>query len=413
MNHMKTPMLAALAASFGFTVLTGCPSPNANQGALQGPSAADAPTLQASKQIPVGNSPHGMAVAGGYLYNANQGAASISVIDPSTDTVIKEVPVTGGSPGYTKAFHDGKHALVIDAKQGNLLVLDPAKDHAIIQTIALGKGPDKIAIDEDDKSVLVSLTDESKALLLTFEADRSKAPARQELAVGSVAPAQFKHRAIAFQHGWAVVPNSGDNNTHLLNPSASTIASGGSVAPVTSGNGPGPVGIGSVAEQAVVALVGNVASNTITLFSLPSSEATTLSNVGLSPNDMLVDAQLKRAFVTMAGSNELAVIDYVGKTVVGRVPTGKRPVHIGMAPLMPEAAHYGVLSDSSERLSHEIWVGNDDGESVTIVDGESLRVKATVMTGKGHHIIAFAGSKGYVSNLTDNTVSVIDRTAIK
>jgi YVTN family beta-propeller protein len=420
MMNMKHTFLAALVASFGAATLTGCPTPGASQNPGQtnaqtgAQAAADAPTLQASKQITVGASPHGMALAGGYVYNANQGAASISVIDPATDAVIKEVAVPNGSPGYTKAFHDGKHVLVIDSKQGNLLVLDPAKDHAIVQTIAVGKGPDKIAIDEDDKSVLVSLTDESKAILFTFDADRAKAPARQELAVGSVAPAQFKHRAIAFMHGWAVVPNSGENNTHLLNPGASTVASAGTPAQtVTGGNTPGPVGIGTVSDQAVVALVGNVASNTITLFNLPTFEATTLSNVGLSPNDVIVDAQLKRAFVTMAGSNELTAIDYVGKAVVGRAPTGKRPVHIAMAPVMPQTARYSVQNDSRAQLSHEIWVGNDDGESVTVVDGETMRVKATVMTGKGHHIIAFAGTKAYVSNLTDNTVSVIDRTAIK
>jgi hypothetical protein len=44
----------------------------------------------------------------------------------------------------------------------------------------------------------------------------------------------------------------------------------------------------------------------------------------------------------MAGSNEPAVIDYVGKTVVGLGPTDKRLVHAGMAPLMPAAAKSGA-----------------------------------------------------------------------
>lgn len=398
MNKILPVALAAALAS-----MVGCQNPGSNQ---QTPVPPATLTAQAAKQITVGATPHGMTSANGFVYNSNQGAASISVIDPATETVLKEIPVPNGTPGYTKAFHDGKHILTLDAKQGNLLVIDTTK-HEVVQTIAVGKGPDKVVIDEEDKTVLVSLTDESKAVLLTFDADRTKAPARKEFAVGPVAAAQFKHRSIAYNHDWAVVPNSGENNVTIINVRT------GASQNVMDGNSPGPVGIGSASEQAVAALVGNVASNTLTIFALPSFEKTTLSDVGLAPTEMIFDAQLKRGYVTMSGSNDVAVIDYVGKKVVGRVPVGKRPVHIFMAPPMPTASKFTVANDDSETLSHEIWVGNDDGESVSIFDGETLRVKATIMTGKGHHKMAFVGTKAFVSNMNDNNVSVIDRTTIQ
>jgi YVTN family beta-propeller protein len=407
---MKQITSIALMAAVASAVI-GCqgqtqPS-NPSQAGGQGQTAASAPTLQPLKQITVGKTPHGMTAANGFIYNSNQGAASISVIDPATDTVVKEIPVADGTPGYTKAFHDGKHVLTLDRKNGNLLVIDPAKDHQVIQTISVGLGPDRVLIDEDDKTVMVALTDESKLVQFTFDADRAKVPARKDLAVGSVAPAQSKHRSIDFKHGWAMSPNSGENNISLVNLSAGTTQT------VMAGNSPGPVGIGTAAEQAVAALVGNAASNTISLFDLPSYEQTTLSDVGLSPTEMTFDAQLRRAYVTMAGSNDVAVIDYVGKKLIGRVPAGKRPVHIFMAPPMPSAAAYHVAADGTQALSHEIWVGNDDGGSVTVFDGDTLRVKATIMTGNGHHKMAFVGTKAYVSNLIDGTVSVVDRTAIK
>ncbi|MNS36627.1 hypothetical protein D3C72_688210 [compost metagenome] len=405
-HHTSAVLLTAIAAT-----VIGCqaqtqPSSQTPNGA-QAQLVANAPTLQPIKQITVGKVPHGMSAASGFVYNSNQGGGSISVIDPTTDTVVKEISVADGTPGYTKAFHDGKHVLTLDRKNGTLLVIDPAKDHQVVQTIAVGQGPDRILIDEDDKTVMVALTDESKLVQLTFEADRTKSTVRKDLAVGSVAPAASKHRSIDFKHEWAVSPNSGENNVSLLNLVAGTTQT------VMAGNSPGPVGIGTAAEQAAVALVGNVASNTISIFALPTYEQTTLSDVGLAPTEMTFDAQLRRAYVTMAGSNDVAVVDYMGKKLVGRVPAGKRPVHIFMAPPIPGTAAYQVAADGTSVLSHEIWVGNDDGGSVTVFDGDTLRVKATLMTGNGHHKMAFVGTKAYVSNLIDGTVSVIDRTQIK
>jgi len=36
-----------------------------------------------------------------------------------------------------------------------------------------------------------------------------------------------------------------------------------------------------------------------------------------------------------------------------------------------------------------------------------------ITVGNGHHKMAFTATKAYVSNITDNTVSVIDRSAIQ
>lgn len=175
----------------------------------------------------------------------------------------------------------------------------------------------------------------------------------------------------------------------------------GKVKTVADGNEPAPVAIGTRDGSAVVAIVGNKASNTVTLYDLPSGEKTTLSGVGLAPTEIGVDAALGRAYVSMAGSNEVTAIDYLGKRVLGRIGVGKRPVHVYMAPSTPATG------------AHRVWVGNDDGASVSVIDGQSLAVLATVGTGEGHHKMAFSGDKAYVSNIKVHTVSVIDRTSIR
>src|SRR5205085_1670252 len=136
-----------------------------------------------------------------------------------------------------------------------------------------------------------------------------------------------------------------------------------------------------------------------------NGERTTLSDVGQAPTDMVTDPELHRAFVSMAGTNTVAVIDYMTKQVLARIPVGSRPVHTAMAPVLPAASGstgtagaYSV-ADHAVALSHEIWVANDSGDSVSVIDGQAMRVKATIAVDKGHHKLAFSGSKAYVSNI--------------
>lgn len=398
-SKMPRSIVALTAVVLG---LAGCQAPTSETGV-----EALTPTSQAMKQIPVGQQPHGIAAAQGFVYCSDSGSAQISVIATESDTVVATVPVPEGEPGYLKSFHDGRHVLALDVRQGQLLVIDPAQGHKVVQIVEVGQRPDRIIVGDDDRTVFIPLAGENKLVRLAFETDRAKAPTRQETAVGL---ASGDHRAAAVAGGWAVVPNAGENSTSLIELKT------GEVKVVFDGNQPGPVGIGMAGGVAMTAVVGNVASHTISLFALPSGAKTTLSHVGLSPTEMVLDSRLRRAFVTMAGSNEITVVDYAGGTVVGRVAVGKRPVHPFLAPPLPVAG-YRVAHGTEDHGAvpapvTEVWVGNDDGASVTVIDGETLRVKATVGTGEGHHKIAFWGSKAYVSNLEANNVSVIERSSI-
>lgn len=399
MTRLTPPMLA-----FALTLV-------ACQAAPTPPAPGSVPAaLQAVRQIKVGAAPHGITAAGGFVYNADTGAAQVSVIDTATQAVATTLPFEGGKPGYLKAFHDGRHVLAADTGKGMLRVLAVGPGHPTLQAVPVGKGIDKFVIAGDDRTVHVSLTDEAQVVELQFGADRAAAPTRKTYAVGDVAGAQFKHRALAAGAGWLVAPNSAQNDTSLINLKT------GAAERVGGGNNPGPVGLGTVGEAATAAIVGFKASNSIGLYELPGLRLHRLDEVGLTPSDVAVAPGLGRAYVTMSGSNDVAVVDYVGKRLVGRVPVGQRPVHLYLAPPLGRAglahAAYGLQDGPAGTAAPEVWVGNDDGGSVTVFDGQTLRVKATIATGAGHHKMAFSGGFAYVSNLTDATVSVIDRTAL-
>lgn len=368
---------------------------------------ADTPTLPtrsltAAQTVAVGKNPQGLAVAGGYVYCANHDDGTISVIDTETDAVVKTLPVENGAPGYVRAFPDGKQVLVADTKNGRVLVFDPVQDHKLLQSVEVGAGPDRIVTDNNDnRTAYVGLTGEPKLVRLTFDpVDRAKPPASKSYQVGNVAGAGQTARPIAYESGVVLVPNSLDNNVTLVNVDT------GMVAALQDGVQPGPVAIGMSMGIPKAAVVGNVASNTITVFDLVTGGKYPLTGVGLSPADAVADTEQGLAFVSMAGSNEVAVIDYVRPHLAMRLPVGDRPVRLYIAPDLPPAgyrvAHFGVGS-------HELWVGNDGGDSVTVIDGATLRPRATVAVGKGHHVMAFFGDKAYVANAADGTVSVVDR----
>ncbi|MBC7474782.1 MAG: hypothetical protein H7263_10865 [Candidatus Sericytochromatia bacterium] len=342
-----------------------------------------------SKTITVGKTPHGMAQAGGFIYNSNIGENTISVIDSKTDTVVKTITLVDGVSGYMRVFKDGKNVLVNDTKKGDLLVIDPLQDHKILQTIHVGSGPDKIRILDDDKTVLVSLTDEEKIIELTFEADRNKTPTKKELKVGKM-PEGTEHRFLAVSNEWVAVPNIDDNDVSLVNLST------GVEKRLKDGNEPTVMDINVMNNKAENVVVGNTASNTITIFDINSDSKKTLTDVGLAPTDVVSYPRMNKTFITMSGSNDVAVIDYSTKTLLKRISIGKRPVHI-------------YITNNDKLNNPEIWVGNDDGDSVTVIDPEKMEVKTTISVGNGHHKMAFTNDKAYVSNINDNTITVINR----
>lgn len=383
----------------------------------QSPVAANnaAPTLQAIKQIACGKTPHGMGAAGGFIYNANTGDGTITVVNGADDSVAGTLTLpNGGVPGTVAAFPDGKNVLAFDTKNNTVMVIDPAQNHKILQNFQLAQTPSNMAIDDDNMNVLVTTTG-NQAYVLTFDAaDRARAPTVKSFAVGN---SNAEDRAAGYSGDFGAVPSNGDNNVQLINMAT------GEVKTVSDGNQPTPVAIGKSDDKGVVAIVGNFASQTITFYQLPNGDKKTISGVGLSPEDIALDSDLHRAYLTMSGSNVVTVVDYLEESLVGQVQVGSVPVHIEEAPVLPGATADAAASPAKYTLkhngaadaplSHELWVGNDKGGSVTVFDGDSLRVKATVTTGKGHHKLAFWGTKAYASNITDNTISVIDRTVIR
>jgi YVTN family beta-propeller protein len=371
-----------------------------------------AATMQAAARIPAGANPGTLAFGQGYLYVANMGAGTVSVLDLSQNAKVTEVKV-GGVPGYTTATPDGKTVATVD-RTGKVRLIDPANGHLVLQTLDVGQVPCHAVFLDDGKRLAVTLTEEPLVKVFTFADGFAKAPTVASYTVGTVAGpaaatgmaggmttpmaggmttpmaggmapmAPMKMRGLVFAKNRLLTPNSGDNTASLVDLGS------GQVTTLPAGNNPTAVGLSLDGRYAVV---GNTASHTALIVEIATGQAKTVA-VGQAPGDIAMSCCGTMAFTANSGSNDVSVLDLEKGTEVQRIPVGRRPGAI--------YAHDG-----------KIWVMNNDDATVSVIDGLDLKVKATVSVGQGKHFAAFGADKVFVSSATSGDVAVIDPRTFK
>lgn len=107
---------------------------------------------------------------------------------------------------------------------------------------------------------------------------------------------------------------------------------------------------------------------------------------------------------TPDGSKVWAVSGTAGNVAIFDTNTyGLTFVDVGVSPV-----HSYITPDRSE-----LWIGNDGSGDVSVISLATDAVTHTILTGAGHHKMAFATSAGstlqaaYVSNITDGTITPI------
>lgn len=150
------------------------------------------------------------------------------------------------------------------------------------------------------------------------------------------------------------------------------------------------------------------------------------------PHDLDVTRDGTRAWVTLNGTDRLAVVDLARGAVVRTVPTGQRPHDLRIAPdgriwitdwrgplhvLSPQGQLRGSLELGAE--SHhlaftpdgaEVWVTDHAARRVFVVDTAAVEVAATLaVSGAPHHVaITPDGALAAVADHSGGTVAVYD-----
>ncbi len=137
---------------------------------------------------------------------------------------------------------------------------------------------------------------------------------------------------------------------------------------------------------------GGAAGLLVILDPADSSRPAATVEVGSHPAHVVADRQ-GRAFVSLSGGNEVAVVDLARAEVVGRIGTGAYPHGLRLSP------------DGAE-----LYVANVEDGSVSVIASASLTEAARIPVGAGPVQVGFNpdGSKVYVSLRDENRVAVID-----
>jgi len=421
MRRFASRGLAAFAVTSSL-ILTACFSQAPNQSGV----SDEIKQLSHAKTIAVGEGPHGITYAGGMIVNSNPKSGDISIIDPATDAVTKTLTFDGGketnSPTQAQVTKDGKYAITMDSKAHVLRVIK-GETQTVVDTVALGKAPGSKIVWADEKTAYLALgakTGETaveptqNVAKITWNEGFEKPGTVEKLTVNRDGAATFGAGFLAVGGGYLAVPNANDNSVSFVKIGESTVTT------LQEGNAPGPIGISTLNDSAIL-VYGNKNSNTIVVYDLNAKQVLGKFDVTSLPTDLAIRADGKYAYVTLNGSGQIAIVDVgAGKlhstVAVGRgTSTASKPVHLYMVDKPASTSGYRVTHEGHdhEPAPQQVWVGGDGDGSVTVIDAETQKAIAVITVGNGHHKMAFTATKAFVSNISDNTVSVVDRSVIK
>ncbi len=100
-------------------------------------------------------------------YVPNERSGNVSVIDTSTDTVLRQI-AAGKRPRGIAIDPAGARLYVTDAVANELLVLDTATG-ATLRRIALGKSPEGVNVSHDGRLVAVAVEESNSVALIDTE----------------------------------------------------------------------------------------------------------------------------------------------------------------------------------------------------------------------------------------------------
>ncbi|MCG3153394.1 MAG: hypothetical protein GEEBNDBF_02707 [bacterium] len=144
--------------------------------------------------------------------------------------------------------------------------------------------------------------------------------------------------------------------------------------------------------------VANMDSRTVSVISTASHKVTTTISVGAKPVQVGFSPDGKALFVSLNQTAEVGRIDTATWQVTGKAASGPGPVQVFVA------ADNSVLAVANQGTNEA------PGTSLKLFSPLDLKLLATIPTGRGAHgvVIDPDSTRAYVTNVYDNTVSVID-----
>jgi YVTN family beta-propeller protein len=159
------------------------------------------------------------------------------------------------------------------------------------------------------------------------------------------------------------------------------------------------------ARAATFGYVANLDDNTVSVIDTARNAVVATIPVGGFPDGVAATPDGTRAYVTNGFDNNVSVIDTASNTVVATIPVGAAPDAIAITP-------DGTNSCEQDDRRHQplAYLTNAADDTVSVIDTASNTVVATIPVGQDPNGVAITsdGKQVYVTNQLDDSVSVID-----
>jgi YVTN family beta-propeller protein len=265
--------------------------------------------------IPVGVLPSGIVFNpnNGFMYVANEGSNSVSVINPATNTVVATIPIA--SP--RDIVFNSNNGFLYVANGNTVSVINPATN-TVVATIPVGSQPTGIAFNTNNGFLYVANVGSNTVSVINPTTNT----------VVATIPVGVLPFGIAFNpnNGFMYVTNIVSNTVSVINPATNTV-----VATISLPAGSGPKYIAFNPNNGFM-YVTNQNINSVSVINPATNTVVATIPVGASPQGVAFNPNNGFMYVTNQFSNSVSVINPATNTVVATIPVGMRPMDIAFNP---------------------------------------------------------------------------------
>jgi YVTN family beta-propeller protein len=315
---VKAAAVAVMAVIVAAGAATAAAAPRVYVGLFRDDAVAviDTSTNTVLRTVPVPKGPHGLVVTrdGAKVYVSSDGDSTVSVIDTSSDRVVRSVDV-GANPHGLAISADGSRVMVSGFGSNQVLFIDTASDQ-VVGRVSIAQ-PHNGALSADGRLAWVGSQQQGATALVLLDVPAQKEVARVALdrtprALDLSPDGRRLFFTVAGQAAVLVL----DTTSRQIVAQIPVGASPHQAPPTADGwalavsQGPGELGLIDTATSAVA---GTVA-------------------VGKTPHWVGSSSDGTMAYVTNEGSNDVSVVRLASRTVVATIAVGNAPRKVAVQP---------------------------------------------------------------------------------
>lgn len=313
---------------------------------------------------------------------------------PSATTATNAEPTTG-----TSNSQNSSPVILYTADEGGSITKIDATTYKVIKSIDIDGSVHNVQISPDGKTVGVTVVptmgemeegagneqSEHEMNGYAYFFSTSSDELIQKVEVG----AHPAHIVFTNDGKYVLVTNNEGNDVSVIDAKSLKIVNS-----IPTGTGPHGFRISADSKYAYIA---NMAEDTVSVLDLDAMNEKQKISVGNTPVTTGITSDGKILVVPLNAENAAGVVDLDSSNIT-KVPVGNGPAQVYIS----ADNKYAVIANqgTEENPSH----------SISKIDLGTKQVTATTETGTGAHgvVISPDGSKIFVTNMFDNTVTVID-----